>query len=59
METGVGEIALKKNHKTAVSDITNKLHRAGVKVSQCTIKRKQKFDVGQVIQITKHSTFLC
>ena len=32
--------AVKKNPKTSVSDITNNLHRAGVKVSQSTVQRR-------------------
>uniref|UniRef100_A0A0E9XQ99 Transposase Tc1-like domain-containing protein n=1 Tax=Anguilla anguilla TaxID=7936 RepID=A0A0E9XQ99_ANGAN len=32
--------AVKKNLKTSVSDITNNLHRTGVKVSQSTVRRR-------------------
>ena len=32
--------AVKKNPKTSVSDITNNLHRTGVKVSQSTVQRR-------------------
>ena len=36
----IGKSTLTKNSKTSVSDITNNLHRAGVKVSQSNVWRR-------------------
>lgn len=50
--------AVRKKPKTTVSDILNNLHRAGVKVSSSTVRRRlcERINIEAIPQDTKHSS---